>query len=157
MSKFISDHRVFSETMRINAAPEAIWPQLCPTREYDWIEHWRCELVRSRSGCNELGCVFRTHFPAEGEPETWLTTRFEPCRLLEFARVNADRAIRFVIELQPEGAGTRIAWTHDVTPLTERGNAMMPGLAETFPAKVRALETMLGHYLETGAMWRQEE
>jgi len=42
----------------IGATPEKIFPLLCPAAEYDWIENWDCELVFSRSGVNEEGCIF---------------------------------------------------------------------------------------------------
>ena len=151
MSGIVSDHAVFNEEMYLDHAPEAVWPLLCPVREYEWIAHWECELLHSASGVNELGCVFRTAFPAEGGPEVWVTSRFEPCERLEFVRVNERRAIRFVIGLRPEGAGTRLRWTHHVTALDAAGRAGLAGRAETFAQQIRMLESMLGHYLATGA------
>jgi hypothetical protein len=120
-------------------------------REYDWIDHWRCEVLRSESGVNELGCVFRTDFPGEG-PEVWLTSRYEPCGRLEFVRTGRDRVIHFVIGLAPDGAGTRLTWTHHVTALTEAGNDGLSAKRAAFAAQMALLERMLGHYLETGEM-----
>ncbi|MEF2230851.1 MAG: FeoC-like transcriptional regulator, partial [Pseudodesulfovibrio sp.] len=119
-------------------------------REYDWIAHWECELLHSVGGYNEPGCVFRTAFPDEGDPEVWVTSRFEPCERLEFVRSNAQRAIHFVIGLAPEGGGTRLTWTHHVTALDERGRAGLAERATTFPAQIRMVEAMLAHFLETG-------
>jgi hypothetical protein len=28
------------------ASPDKVFPFLCPTREYDWIEPWKCRMVQ---------------------------------------------------------------------------------------------------------------
>ena len=53
-----------SEEMYLEFPPGIVWPQLCPTREYELDRALECELVRSTSGYNGLDCVFRTDFPA---------------------------------------------------------------------------------------------
>lgn len=146
-----------SAVMRVGFPPESVWPLLCPVREYDWIEPWDCELVQSDSGVNELGCVFRTEFPTEGGPDTWVTSRYEPPTRLEFVRVNDWRAIRFVIELEPEADATRLTWTHHVVPFGEAGEAYVRKKPEAFAAQMGMLEKMLVHYLETGQMLRGDD
>ena len=44
--------------MTLSGSPEQVFPLLCPTREYDWIETWQCELIYSDSGFAEPGCIF---------------------------------------------------------------------------------------------------
>ncbi|XXJ18349.1 SRPBCC family protein [Desulfovibrio caledoniensis] len=151
MAAFNPGRLTVSAEMFLDHRAEAIWPLLCPVREYDWIAHWRCEVLRSESGVNELGCVFRTDFPDHG-PEVWLTSRYEPCERLEFVRTGPDRVIHFVIGISPEGGGTRLTWTHHVTALTEAGNDGLAGKPETFAAQTALLERMLGHYLDTCEM-----
>lgn len=141
-----------SADMRINASPEAIWPQLCPVREYDWIEVWECELVHSVSGFNELGCVFRTDFPADCGLDTWVTNRFEENELLEFVRINEHRAIRYVIELKADGDVTDMTWTQHVTPLTDKGREIAAGKPHEFSEQMAMVGKMLNHYLTTGTM-----
>ena len=75
MSGFEGTRITVSADMHLDFAAEEIWPQLCPVREYDWIEIWDCEVLHTESGYNELGCVFRTDFPTEGGEEIWLTSR----------------------------------------------------------------------------------
>ena len=156
MADFVCDYMTVSEEMHLDFAPEAVWPQLCPVREYDWIEHWQCELVHSVSGVNELDCVFRTDFPGEGGPETWVTSRFEPFERIEFVRTNPARAIRLAIELEPDGAGTRMRWTQHVTPLDAAGNGYVKNKAGAFRAQMGMLKRSLSHYLETGRMLKGE-
>lgn len=136
--------------MAVNHPVETIWPLLCPVREYEWIPVWECELLRSESGFNELGCVFRTEFPAEGGVDTWLTSRFDPHERIEFVRTNEQRVIYMTIELTTEGDGTHMVWTHHVTALNEDGESYVAQKSEAFTAQMSMLERMLVHYLDTG-------
>lgn len=144
-----------SVAMRLGSPVAEVWPLLCPTREYDWIEHWECELMHSESGYNEQGCVFRTNYPVEGGEEVWMTCRFDPLKRIEFVRTNPLRVIHFVIDLERDGEGTKLTWTHHVVALCEAGNAYVKDKPGTFAAQTKVLEGMLSHYLETGEMLRR--
>ena len=52
--------------MQLASSPEKIFPLLCPTCEYDWIDTWKCRMIYSDSGHAELDCVFKTDFPSDG-------------------------------------------------------------------------------------------
>lgn len=153
MAAFTPERLTISTEMRFAHPAEVIWPLLCPVREYDWIAHWQCEILRSESGVNELGCVFRTAFPDDG-PEVWLTSRFEPCERLEFVRTGRDRIIRFVIGLAADGGGARLIWTHHVTTLTPEGGRALADKPRAFAKQTGLIERMLGHYLDNGRMLR---
>lgn len=62
---------------RVAAPPDAVFPLLCPVREYEWIDGWSCQLIFSDSGFVEDGCVFTTRLTGEG-PTVWVTTRHDP-------------------------------------------------------------------------------
>lgn len=147
-----NDHHVVSRIMHVPFSREAIWPLLCPVREYDWISHWQCEVLHTRSGFNELGCVFRTEFPTEGGPDTWLTSRFEPAHLLEFVRTNEQRVIHMRIELEEETNGTKMIWSHAVTALNDDGRTYLESKDQLFNNQIELLEKLLIHYLDTGSM-----
>jgi hypothetical protein len=36
-------------TIVLEANPNAVFPLLCPVREYEWIESWKCDLIYSDS------------------------------------------------------------------------------------------------------------
>lgn len=139
-----------STMMRLEHKAVDIWPLLCPVREYDWIDVWKCEMLHSVSGVNELGCVFRTNFPADGE-EVWVTSRFEPAERLEFVLVSKPCAVRYAITLLPDNGGTRLVWTQHITPLNGR-EIVAAAAEETFQTEMASLEAMLRHYLDTGQM-----
>jgi len=142
-----------SAQQQLNFTPEKIFPQLCPTREYDWIETWKCELLRSESGFAELDCVFTTHFTGD-EKDVWVVDRYERNELIQFIRVSENRIIRYRITLAENGNGTTSAtWEQTITALTENGNRYIESQSnEEFSKKIKGLEKLLNHYLETGEM-----
>ncbi len=36
--------------MHLTAAPAGVFPLLCPTREHDWVDTWKCRTIYSDSG-----------------------------------------------------------------------------------------------------------
>lgn len=42
----------------ISASADKVMPLLCPVREYDWIEGWKCQLIHCPNGKNEVGVEF---------------------------------------------------------------------------------------------------
>ena len=152
---FTRRHFTFETTLC--AAPSLVFPLLCPVREYEWIEHWRCELLHSATGAAESGCVFRTAFPDSWGPEVWVVSRFEPCEHIAFVRTGSLRTMRYAIRLLPEGQGARILWHQEITALNAEGDALLRGATrEAFELQMRRLNSMLDHYLATGAMLRDD-
>ena len=52
--------KVQSYKRRYSTAPKAVFPQLCPTREADWIDGWIADLIYTESGYAELDCILTT-------------------------------------------------------------------------------------------------
>lgn len=83
----------------INGKPEAVFPMLCPVLEEKWIPGWEYNLLHSKSGVNETGCIFRetisgTHYFEEPVPATWTTIHHDTAgREVEFIIHYGDRAI----------------------------------------------------------------
>ena len=145
---FAALHRTASCTMRVAAPPADVFPLLCPVRERDWIPGWEAEVLLSRSGLAEPGCVFVTR-PSEGRRLAWVVTRHEPPRAIAFAVFHGDVVETLAIELAPVAEGTELVWSRAYTGLGPAGN----GWIETnVPAKVEArlasLEGLLRSYLE---------
>lgn len=136
-----------------DASPEDIFPLLCPTREYDWIPGWQCELLHSRSGLAEHNAVFRTLI--HGEKEVWVCTRYEPSREVHYLRIASTHLTKLEITLVEVAKGrTRVNWALTASALVEEQNH---GVEERMAAEGRLpiLEHLfddLAHYLETGGM-----
>jgi len=138
----------------VNAAPERVFPLLCPVREYDWIAEWSCQVLHSESGVAEPDCVFRTDF--DGEPMTWVVSRYEPPFRIEFTCFVPDL---FVMRLQIALAGnegtTRLDWTRRWLALGPAGDEWLARRKEGEHEQLMArLSRALRHYLETGDMLR---
>jgi hypothetical protein len=140
--------------MTLYGSPEQVFPLLCPTREYDWIETWQCELIYSDSGFAEPGCIFTTSFPADGPKDTWVVSRYEKPVLIEFVRVNPLRVICYTITLsRAENGATEADWAQVITGIREEGQQFVRDLDdEGFTIRMVMVEKMLEHYLVTGAM-----
>jgi hypothetical protein len=145
--------------MLIEGNPEAVFPLLCPVRETEWIETWRCRMIYSDSGFAEQDCIFQTDFPQDGPEDTWVVSRYEKPGLIEFVRVNGIRAIRYTIVLRQAGEGrTEAEWRQLITGLNEQGNRWAEGLSDSdFAHRMQMLERMLNHYLKTGRMLKVSE
>jgi len=153
MKGFAGKRTVRSYTMHIEAPPDAVFPLLCPTKEYEWIDRWECKMVYSDSGFADLDCIFETNFPGEG-PDIWVISRYEPPAEIQFIRVNDSRAMRFSISLSDGGTGTtRAVWKQVVTGLTPEGNKLVETLSdEQYATEMKTLELKVNHFLRTGNM-----
>ncbi len=152
---FTAVRSVKSGTQRLVATPDKVFPLLCPTREYDWIEHWRCQMIHSESGFAELDCVFNTDFPHVGH-ETWVVSVYRPNEEIQFVRSNGQRTVRYSITLTDNGDGTTSAhWQQVLTGLNEAGNYQVEEISDDgYQQKLADVERRLNHYLSTGQMLR---
>jgi hypothetical protein len=141
-------------TFDVSAAPEEVFPLLCPVREYDWIEGWTCRMVHTESGVAEKDCVFRTDF--DGEPMTWVVGRYEPPARIEFTCFVPDlHVMRLAIALSGGPDRTRLDWTRRWLSLGPAGDAWLLARTEGHHEQRMAwLRDSLRHYLETGDMLR---
>ena len=145
---------VKKHTILLEGNPEIVFPLLCPVREYEWIEPWKCDMIYSDSGFAEQDCVFQTDFPHDGPKDTWVLCRYEKPKLVEFIRVNGIRAIRYTITLRQIGNGkTESEWQQVITGLNDEGDKSVSSFSDgEFKQRVQMLQQMLNHYLTTGQM-----
>jgi hypothetical protein len=149
---FTAQRRTTDYEYTVPAAPETVFPLLCPVREYEWLEDWTGELVYSESGVAEDNCVFKTRHPALG-PMTWQVCRYEPPTRIEFVVLAPERvALRLAIALERVEGGTKLRWQRIFTGLSEEGNQQLGGWTNETE---RALSEKLRHFLETGEMLRR--
>jgi hypothetical protein len=158
MTAFTAKRIELSHTQKYGAPAAQVFPLLCPTREYDWIETWKCELVYSDSGYAEENCIFTTDFPEDGGHETWVVIHYEPNRSIQFVRVGRIKAIRYNITLSDHSDGSCSAeWEQIITALNEDGNRFIENLSqERYSKEKKLLESLLNHYLTTGEKLRSK-
>lgn len=144
--------RVIEYCGTLPAPAETIFAQLCPTREHDWIDGWAAELIFSRSGYAEEGCVFRTGEDNVTGPGVWVVSHHEPPRLLKIVRVMEHAVVHLVIAVADLGDGSSdLHWTVTVTALDEAGDAAIAALPPG-DGLVVGTAGLLAHYLATGGM-----
>jgi Polyketide cyclase / dehydrase and lipid transport len=106
-----SAHDEFTKSFTLPVSPEAIFPLLCPVREYEWIPGWDCEMVFSKSGVAEKGAVFATKVRPFGRM-LWTCTAYDPPRRIEYLRTLGSRlSILLELELKPTEVGCEFVWT----------------------------------------------
>jgi hypothetical protein len=140
----------------LDAAPERVFPLLCPVLEYDWIATWQCEMVNTLSGVAEEDCIFRTAFPGGGEM-TWITTRYEPNRAIDYTGfVAGSHIMRLKINLEAAGSGqTRLEWTRRFIALTPAGADFVAAYTpEKHETMMSGLHASLTHFLAAGKCLR---
>ena len=111
-------------------------------------------MVFSKSGYAEDNCVFKTDFPQDIEPETWIVSQYEENKTIQFIRFNSSLVIRHNILLTDNGNGiTEATIEQTITGLNEKGNNYVENYTDkAFIEEATMLEKMLNYYLETGEM-----
>jgi len=148
--KFQAKKKTLNCDQLLLASTEKVFPLLCPTKEYDWIAPWTCELIYSKSGFAELDCVFTTNFPGDVK-ETWIVDKYEKNRLIQFVRFSESRIIRYSIELiDNNNETTNAIWVQTIISLNNDGNSFIDNLSEVeYKNEIKTLERMLNYYIKT--------
>lgn len=134
-----------------NTSPETLFPLLCPTTEYDWIPNWNCDLLHSNSGYAEYNAIFKTNF--FGFEETWICTRYEPNKAIDYSRTSENICMKSDISLTDNCDGTVTGrWVITASALNENGNKMVDELGTTSRQQHEKGLDALEHYLNTGEM-----
>jgi len=146
--RFVVEHRQ-------PAPPERVFPLLCPTREYDWIDYWQCRLLYSESGVAEADCVFSTALESH---ETWVVTRHEPPTRIEFCIfTDAEVVVQLKISLSSRrDGGCDLRWERTYTSVGPSGRDRVEELtANEVEGRMRDVNERLAHHLENGGMLRR--
>lgn len=137
---------------RFSATAEKVFFQLCPSREYDWIEGWECELVYTSTGYAEAGCIFTTPRSNDLGQGIWLFTQYIPHERVELAIVNDAIVEQVRIDVIDNGDGTSTGiWKMTFTALNETGDDIVASMPDTNAELERAVEG-LEYFLTTGEL-----
>jgi hypothetical protein len=137
---------------RIAAAPELVFPLLCPVREADWIEGWDPVSVWSESGVAEPDCVFVTD--SDDRQAIWYITEHSPeDGFVEMLKITPGvTACRLSIRLAPGDVGTDAEVTYSHASLGPAGEEFVAAFTEEYYTRfMRDWEARMNHYLKTGS------
>ena len=156
MEEFKAKRIFVSHKQLLKSTPEKVFPLLCPVKEYDWIETWKCELIYSNSGFAEKDCIFATGVPGN-EKRTWVVDEYEKNEYIQFIVFTNMYVIRYKISLTGRDDGTTEAvWEQTITALNSEGNNYTQNFSiSEFKAMIERLERMINYYLETGEMLKE--
>jgi hypothetical protein len=136
----------------IHAAPEAVFPLLCPVMETKWVPGWMPATVLSDSGVIEPGCIFIT--PSKPQDAIWVVTTHDPVAWrLEMYKIAPEHSLtRLEIGLSGEQDGTTSATVaYEVTVLGAAGEKFVEEFTEEwYEDFMLSWEKALNHYLQTG-------
>ena len=148
--------RVFNTPL--SAPPEIVFPLLCPIREYDWIPAWKCEIIYSKSGYAELGCVFTTDFKDHSGHETWVVYTYEKNKQIGFVKTGTHCTTRYNVSLERNQKGSTIQWEQEITSLDEHGDLLLDKITESvYDEKMKHVNQLLEYYLLHGKPMNEHE
>ena len=143
--------RTYVQTL--NAAPDRVFPLLCPVRETEWANGWNPHLVVSTSGYIEPDCVFV--MPDQPQDAIWVVTQWNPREFfVEFIKVIPGFTVgKIEIKLRQGTTDQTFAEvSYSFTALSQKGAEFVDQFTvkryETF---MQEWESELNHFLQTQA------
>lgn len=139
-------HRTAQRTLHVPAPVSEVFPLLCPVREKEWVDGWDADVLHSTSGFAELGCVFIGR--AGTTVGSYLVTRYEPDKLIEFAVHYGPVLEHMSIRVEAAKDGTDLHWTKTFTAISAAGNAWIEArVPKMIEERLADLERMLAKFV----------
>ncbi|MBN2341209.1 MAG: hypothetical protein JXX29_05400 [Deltaproteobacteria bacterium] len=138
-----------SYVQHLHAAPEVVFPLLCPVLEEEWVPGWSPEFVLSDSGAAEEECVFVT--PGDPASSIWIINRHEPERhYVEMYKVTPAVTVgKLRIQLSDTADGeTAAEVSYEYTALSDEGDQFIEAFTkDAYNTFMQDWETALNAYL----------
>ena len=161
-NNFKAKRYTVSHQVTIKAAPDDAFALACPVEELKWIRNWQFEMVYSKSGHNELNCIFEGDISGllvlntPGLSTVWQTTRYDRSsgqfHALLIWGEKATGNFEFQVDDNSDGT-TKAQWQLTYTALNAEGNKLADeALNDRLFGMVSFLAECAKHYLETGEM-----
>jgi len=134
----------------LHAAPERVFPLLCPEREKDWLPGWQARMLHSASGVAEPRAVFAT--PGhDGTEIVWVVAEHRPPDRVHFVRWHpGSMVVDLELDLSSPAPGTTwldIRYTY--TAIAPAGRAAIEAMTlEQWHAQMQNWQTHLDAWLQ---------
>jgi hypothetical protein len=151
---FEAKRTIKTATFSLAASPQKVFPLLCPKRELEWVPGWEYEMIYSKSGYIEAGCIFKSRKP-HGLEMIWTNVEYDPKNFrVGFLNVAPGvMAFHYRIRLRETAAESCEATIEQIfTGLTEEGNRLIAGIAESSVNNAAMIAEPLDYYLKTGKL-----
>ena len=146
---------VISRKSRLEHPCEDVFGLACPIKEDEWIPGWReqREIIYSKSGYAELGCIFTTiNVPNLMAPATWVNNIYEPFDRIQYSAMNDKLVYQMWWNLKKVNKGCEVVMTRTWTALTPEAEDFLEIIGKSVKQKPLDLFELIGHYLTTGKM-----
>lgn len=133
-------------TQHLKGSPQQVFPLLCPVRETEWVNGWDPELVISKSGVAEAGCIFTI------AGSTWIVTVYEPPCKISFIKFTPSETVADIeIQLERSANETLAHISYTYTAMSPKGIAFVENFTEEyFESFMKEWENECNHFLITG-------
>ncbi len=146
---FVATRLAREASFVVEAPRDLVFSLLCPVRERDWLPGWQADVVYSKSGQVEDGCVFRSRHPKLGEG-WYVTSRHEAAAgIVEFVVFYPGICVMKLDILATVAAPqkTRLRWRRTYTALGVDGGAFIEALTEdAFARQMEGLQRALAEH-----------
>ena len=146
---------VISRKNRLEHPCEDVFRLACPIREDEWIPGWRVqrEIIYSKSGYAELGCVFKTfNIPNLMGPAIWVNNIYEPFDRIQYSAMNDKLVYQMLWNLEKVKNGCEVTMTRTWTTLSQEAEEFLAIIGKSEKQQPLDLFTLIDHYLTTGKM-----
>ncbi|NMO56953.1 SRPBCC family protein [Actinoplanes sp. TBRC 11911] len=135
--------------LHVSLPPQEAFRLFTARGERDWVDGWAPAFPDEVADDATIGTVFETD--AHGHHATWIVVDSEENRRIRYARVVTGRdAGTVAVELKPDGDGSEVTVTYQLTALTEAGGDYLATFAENYPAFIdswaEALASRASHH-----------
>ncbi len=133
----------------LHAAPERVFPLLCPEREKEWLPGWDARTIYSVSGRAEPHAVFATH-GADGAETIWMVAEHRPPGRVHFVRWHpGSMVVDLELDLSsPQPGTTWLDIRYTYTAIAPHGQAAIESMTqEQWLAQMKHWETHLDAWL----------
>jgi hypothetical protein len=161
VKRFLDKGQPFKRTIQeysvnFNSPAKDVFPQLCPSREADWIHGWTSDLIYTTTGYAEKDCIFMTGAENKIGPGLWIFTGYELNKKVELVRIIEHSLVMHMrIHLDDHGDGTSTGkWNLTITALDDQGNEIIDNMPDDLKEISDALNG-LDQFLNTGEMKKQ--
>jgi hypothetical protein len=151
---FEAKRAIKTAAFSLAASPQKVFPLLCPKRELEWVPGWEYEMVYSKSGYIEAGCIFRSS-KLYGSEMIWTNVEYdsENFRVGFLNVVPGVMVLHYRIRLKKTAVENCEVTTEQIfTGLTEEGNRLITRIAESSVNSAAMIAEPLDYYLKAGKL-----
>jgi len=149
---FTAERVTVSQTITLAAEPGVVFPLFTPLGEKAWAAGWEPRPLFPADGAAQVGAVFTTNHPPQGE-SIWTMTAYDPASLhLAYLRVTPGVQVALIaVQCEDLHDGTtRATITYTFTALSAAGNEKLAQVAAHHQHDLASWEHIINFYLAHG-------